>query len=468
MATISSAGIGSGLDVKSIVSQLVAVESRPLTQLQSRGSTLNTKLSNWGTVKSQLAAVQDAAQKLMGLSGWNARTFKSSNEDTLTGTATEGAVAGSYQVSVDTLAKAQSARSSTITAGSTLGEGGLLVSIGKWEGDGSFSSSSNVVPIEIAGSDTLADIARKINGAGAGITASVVTSNGQDQLMMRSASTGADMGFKIETYGDAGLNALSYPGDGSGMTLNQPGSDAQVTIDGGLTITSSSNTLSNVMPGLTLDLKQTTTNPITVDVAADSSVVKKSVNDFVAAFNTAINNLSNATKYDAGSKTAGPLQGDSTAVGLLNTLKNMVMTNGPSGTSFTRLSDVGLELQRDGTLKVNDSKLTAAVAKPDELKTFFSASSDNVTSTGMARRFYDYTFGVNSSGGVLTGRNKALQDAISRNNNDIEKMQTRISRTEERLYKTYSALDTKMSTLNSMSNYVAQQITAWSNASKNN
>lgn len=465
MATISSAGIGSGLDVKSIVSQQVQAESKPLTQLQTRGSTLNTKLSNWGTVKSQLAAVQDAAQKLMGVSGWNARSFKSGNEDTLTGSATEGAATGSYQVTVDSLAKAQSARSAAVTAGSTLGEGGLLISIGQWDA-GSFSSSSSVIPVDIAASDTMADIARKINGAGAGVTASVVTSNGQDQLMMRSASTGASMGFQIETYGDAALNALSYPGDGSsGMTLNQAGTDAQVTIDGGMTLTSSTNTLSNVLSGLTLDLKQTGTT--TVDVVSDTNVVKESVDNFVKAFNTAITNLTTATKYDAGSKTAGPLQGDATAVGLLNTLKNMVMTSGPTGTSFSRLSDVGLKMQRDGTLTVNSSKLTSALAKPDELKTFFAASSDTVTETGMARRFYDYTFNVNSSGGVLTGRNKALQEAISRNNTDIEKMEARISRTEERLYKTYSALDTKMSSLNSMSTYVAQQISAWSNASKN-
>lgn len=465
MATISSAGIGSGLDVKSIVSQLVQAESKPLTQLQTRGSTLNTKLSNWGTVKSQLAAVQDAAQKLMGVSGWNARSFKSGNEDTLTGTASEGAATGSYQIEVNSLAKAQSARSAAVTAGSTLGEGGLLISIGQWDA-GNFSSSSSVIPVDIAASDTMADIARKINGAGAGVTASVVTSNGQDQLMMRSASTGASMGFQVETYGDAALNALSYPGDGSsGMTLNQAGTDAKITVDGDMTLTSSTNTLSNVLSGLTLDLKQTGTT--TVDVASDTNVVKESVDNFVKAFNTAITNLTTATKYDAGSKTAGPLQGDATAVGLLNTLKNMVMTNGPTGTSFNRLSDVGLEMQRDGTLKVNPGKLTAALAKPDELKTFFSASSDAVTETGMARRFYDYTFNINSTDGVLTGRNKALQAAISRNNTDIEKMEARISRTEERLYKTYSALDTKMSTLNSMSTYVAQQISAWSNASKN-
>lgn len=465
MAGISSTGIGSGLDVQSIVSQQVALESKPLEKLQSKNTSLNSEISTWGGIKSDLSALQDASQKLMDQSSWNTRSFKSGNEDTLTGTASEGAATGSYQIKVDSLAKAQSARSAAVTAGSTLGEGGLLISIGQWDA-GNFSSSSSVIPVDIAASDTMADIARKINGAGAGVTASVVTSNGQDQLMMRSASTGASMGFQVETYGDAALNALSYPGDGSsGMTLNQAGTDAQITVDGGMTVTSSSNTLSNVISGLTLDLKQTGTT--TVDITSDTSVVKKSVDDFVSAFNTAITNLTTATKYDAGSKTAGPLQGDATAVGLLNTLKNMVMTNGPTGTSFNRLSDVGLKMQRDGTLKVNSSKLTAALAKPDELKTFFSASSDTVTETGMARRFYDYTFNVNSTDGVLTGRNKALQAAISRNNTDIEKMEARISRTEERLYKTYSALDTKMSTLNSMSNYVAQQTNAWSNASKN-
>ena len=465
MAGISSTGIGSGLDVQSIVSQQVALESKPLEKLQSKNTSLNSEISTWGGIKSQLSALQDASQKLMDLSSWNTRALKSSNDDAVTGTAAKGAATGSYQVKVDSLAKAQSARSTAVTAGSTLGEGGLLISIGQWDA-GNFSSSSSVIPVDIAASDTMADIARKINGAGAGVTASVVTSNGQDQLMMRSASTGASMGFQVETYGDAALNALSYPGDGSGgMTLNQAGTDAQVTIDGGMTLTSSSNTLSNVLSGLTLDLKQTGTT--TVDVASDTSVVKKSVDDFVSAFNTAITNLTTATKYDAGSKTAGPLQGDATAVGLLNTLKNMVMTNGPTGTSFNRLSDVGLEMQRDGTLKVNPGKLTAALAKPDELKTFFAASSDTVTETGMARRFYDYTFNINSSGGVLTERNKALQEAISRNNTDIDKMEARISRTEERLYKTYSALDTKMSTLNSMSTYVEQQISAWSNASKN-
>ncbi len=465
MAGISSPGIGSGLDVNKIVSEQVALESKPLEKLESKKTSLNSEISTWGGIKSDLSALQDASQKLMDLSSWNTRALKSSNDNAVTGTASEGAATGSYQVTVNSLAKAQSARSAAVTAGSTLGEGGLLISIGQWDA-GNFSSSSSVIPVDIAASDTMADIARKINGAGAGVTASVVTSNGQDQLMMRSASTGASMGFQVETYGDAALNALSYPGDGSsGMTLNQAGSDAEVKIDDGMTVTSSSNTLSNVIPGLTLDLKQTGTT--TVNITSDTSVVKKSVDDFVSAFNTAITNLTTATKYDAGSKTAGPLQGDATAVGLLNTLKNMVMTNGPTGTSFNRLSDVGLEMQRDGTLKVNPGKLTAALAKPDELKTFFAASSDTVTETGMARRFYDYTFNINSTDGVLTGRTKALQEAISRNNTDIEKMEARISRTEERLYKTYSALDTKMSTLNSMSTYVAQQISAWSNASKN-
>lgn len=470
MAGISSTGIGSGLDVQSIVSQLVALESKPLEKLQSRNTSLNSEISTWGGIKSQLSALQDASQKLMGLSSWNTRALKSSNDDAVTGTAAEGATVGSFAIEVTRLAQAQSTRmASSIPATDTFSAGRLDISLG----DG--SSFGSAISVDISDGDSLSAIASKINGtANAGVTATVIKTGAGEQLVMRSNSTGVAMGFKVEAFdgggaaitNGTGLGALAY-NDGvstGGMTLTQAGMDATATIEG-IAVTSASNTLTDAVPGLTLNLQQVGTS--TVTVSNDTKPAKDAIDGFVKAYNTIVSNLSNLTKYDAGTKTAGPLQGDSTAVGLLNTLTNMVGATGPAGTSFNRLSDVGLEMQRDGTLTVNSSKLTTALAKPDELKTFFSASSDTVTETGMARRFYDYTFNVNSSGGVLTGRNKALQEAISRNNTDIDKMEARISRTEERLYKTYSALDTKMSTLNSMSTYVAQQISAWSNASKN-
>lgn len=470
MAGISSPGIGSGLDVQKIVSQQVALESKPLEKLESKDTSLKSEISTWGGIKSQLSALQDASQKLMDLSSWNTRALKSSNDDAVTGTAAEGATVGSFAIEVTRLAQAQSTRmASAIPATDTFSAGRLDISLG----DG--SSFGSAISVDISDGDSLSAIASKINGtANVGVTATVVKTGAGEQLVMRSNSTGAAMGFKVQAFdgGGAGitdgtgLGQLAY-NDGStgGMALTQAGLDATATIEG-IAITSASNTLTDAVPGLTLNLQQLGTS--TVTVSNDTKPAKDAIDGFVKAYNTIVSNLSNLTRYDAGTKTAGSLQGDATAVGLLNTLKNMVGATGPAGTSYNRLSDVGLELQRDGTLTTNTTKLTAALANPADLKTFFSDVGTTNTDTGMARRFYDYTFGATGTGGVVSSRNNALQQTIERNKSDMDRMQARINKTEERLYKTYSALDGKMASLNAMNSYVTQQISAWSNMNKSN
>lgn len=472
MAGISSTGIGSGLDVQSIVSQLVALESKPLEKLQSRNTSLNSEISTWGGIKSQLSALQDASQKLMGLSSWNTRALKSSNDDAVTGTATEGATVGSFAVNVTQLAQAQSTKmANAVSTGTTFSAGKLDISIGNW-GTNSFGSA---VSVDISDGDTLSGIASKINNtANVGVTATVVKTGAGEQLVMRSNSTGESMGFKVQAFDGGGaaitdgtgLGALAYDGTSTGgMSLSQSGMDATATVEG-IAITSASNTLTDTVPGLTLNLQQVGTS--TVTVSNDTKPAKDAIDGFVKAYNTIVSNLNSLTKYDSSSKTAGALQGDGTAVGLLNTLKNMVGATGPTGTSYSRMSDVGLELQRDGTLTTNTTKLTAALANPADLKTFFSDVGTTNTDTGMARRFYDYTFGATGTGGVVSSRNNALQQTIERNKSDMDRMQARINKTEERLYKTYSALDGKMASLNAMNSYVTQQISAWSNMNKSN
>lgn len=470
MAGISSTGIGSGLDVQKIVSQQVALESKPLEKLESKDTSLKSEISTWGGIQSQLSALEDASQKLMDLSSWNTRALKSSNDDAVTGTAAEGATVGSFAIEVTRLAQAQSTRmASSIPATDTFSAGRLDISLG----DG--SSFGSAISVDISDGDSLSAIASKINGAAnVGVTATVVKTGAGEQLVMRSNSTGAAMGFKVQAFDGGGtaitdgtgLGQLAY-NDGStgGMALTQAGLDATATIEG-IAITSASNTLTDAVPGLTLNLQQLGTS--TVTVSNDTKPAKDAIDGFVKAYNTIVSNLSNLTRYDAGTKTAGPLQGDATAVGLLNTLTNMVGATGPAGTSYNRLSDVGLELQRDGTLTTNTTKLTAALANPADLKTFFSDVGTTNTDTGMARRFYDYTFGATGTGGVVTSRSNALQQAVSRNQTDMERMQARINKTEERLYKTYSALDGKMASLNAMNSYVTQQISAWSNMNKSN
>jgi len=150
-------------------------------------------------------------------------------------------------------------------------------------------------------------------------------------------------------------------------------------------------------------------------------------------------------------------------VGILTTLSRMVGAVGPSGTSFSRLSDVGIQIQPNGTLSINDTKLTAALANPSALQTFFGANSATPTATGMARRFYNFAFGANAADGNITTIRNSLQSQITQTNSDISNMNSRLSAYQTRLYAQYTALDTQMAGLNSMSSYISQQITSWNN-----
>lgn len=470
---ISSAGVGSGLDVSSIVTQQMKIEKQPLTQLQTKATSLQSKLSAYGTVKSALSTFQDAAKALLDTSGWQAKTFTSNNTSAITGSATTSALATSFSVQVDTLAKAQSVRSSAVTAGSAIGADGRLdIELGTWSGTSFAAGSGGTVSVSISATDKLSDIASKINSANAGVNAVVVSSSSGDQLLIRGKDTGAASGFRIRSYdgssaeitdGTTGVGKLAYNHNGTafyGQTQTQAAVDASIQIDG-ITVTSATNTVSNAVPGVTLNLLTTTSSATTVSIADDTKAIKTRINTFQSAYNSLNATLKDLTKYDATTKVAGTLQGDNTAVGLQNAIRSMLGSSGPAGTSFNRLSDIGLEIQRDGSMTVNSTKLDAALKKTDDLNTFFTASTGDSATDGMARRlntFIQQALGVD---GNVQGRSKALQDAISRNNKDQDKLNTRLTQRQAALYAQFNALDTKMGTLSSLNSFVTQQIAQW-------
>ena len=176
------------------------------------------------------------------------------------------------------------------------------------------------------------------------------------------------------------------------------------------------------------------------------------------------NALAEMTKYDAATKTGGTLQGDSTALGLQAALRRMVGGSGPAGTAVGRLSDLGVEFQKDGSLKVDATKLDAALAKPDDVRTFFMADGGTNGSDGLALRLKDFAAGLLNSSGTLSTRSSALKSASERNTKEQERISDRISRTQARLEAQYSRLDASMGKLTALSNYVNQQVTQWNNS----
>lgn len=474
MPTLSSAGIGSGLDVEGIIKGLVGVERQPITKLQELAKSYQTKLSAVGQLQGQLSTLRDAARKLTDASTWKAVSATSSDVTALGVAAGPGAIASSYQVHVTRLASAQQLASSNFPAGSTssVGSGTLTIELGSWNADQSaFSAKAGATPVTVTispGENSLESIRDKINAAGSAVIASIVTDANGARLTLRSRETGADNGFRIGAADDdgsdddaAGLSALAYdPAAGvASLALNQPAANAELTING-LALSSKSNTLDNALDGLSLQLRKTTAAPVDVSVASDTETLKKAVSGFAEAYNGLVSQLRTQTRYDEGSKTAGALQGDSVMTGLLGRLRGLAGASSSGSATLQRLADIGLEPQRDGTLKVSDSKLTAALANPDEVRKLF-ATVDNGTPTasGIAVQLRGYADALLGSDGAIDAKQDSLNARLRANQDQQERLEDRVAATEKRLRAQYTALDQRMGSLNGLSSYVGQQMT---------
>lgn len=468
MTTISAPGIASGLDIKSIVSQLVALEKAPLKQLQTQASSFQTRLSTFGTIKSQVAALGDAAAKLSTSGGWNAVTASSSNASAIGVTAAAGAPATSVTMQVSNLAKAQSTASSAVAAGTAMGTGSLTIELGAWDGSTFNAGSTSAVTIDIlAGEDSLSAIAAKINESDAGVSATVLKDASGERLLMRSKETGEENGFRISVADndgtdtdDSGLSRLAFDlGNPNSMTRSQAGENAVATINN-VTITSPSNRLDDTLQGLTIQLSQVTTAAVEIDVQADSEVFRQNIQGFVDAYNTLNTTLANATRYDPSTKTAGALQGDATAVGLQNALRSM-MRSVSDAAPYARLSDVGIELKTGGKLEIDSSKLDAAMGNLDGLKALFTAAGTGPTDSGFGLKIKTFADGLNAADGLVNNKTSAIQASIQRNEREQGRVNERAARSELRLLAQYNAMDAAVGKLNGLSAFVSQQITLW-------
>lgn len=632
MASISSTGIGSGLDVTSIISQLVALEKQPLKSLGLKATAVNAQVSALGDIKSQFSGLTDVATRLSTATAWAARNASSSNSSAATIAVTNAAAATSFTLDVDALAKKQSASSPALAAGGLVGAGTMTFRLGNWtaptgstgdagadntaaatlagtaatalatanstaqtaaddlliatnadtaltaayptagtpEGDyaalyktwvsaigandhltpalataeanaklavdnayglltggqqgtvdalatravattastskgtavaaatastnaaaavtaarPSFTAASGSadVSVTVLATDTVATLATKINAANAGVVATTFFDGTNDRLLLSSKDTGAAAGFRVQVSdtGDSnnldnlGLSRFAYDpqtsayGMGSSGISAQYGSDAKARING-LAVTSKSNTLTGNLPGVTIELKATTTtgygtvteakSPVSMSISEDVTLAVKNVNDFVTAYNTLNKTLADLTKYDAGTKTASLFQADSSILGLQSVLRNMLGSIS-TGSAYSRLSDVGMERQLDGSLKMNTSKLSTAANNGTELQKLFTTDNSNTLTNGFAMKFAALGAGLLASGGAVTNKSKALSDALVRNAKDQTKVNDHATAVEARLRKTYSALDTKMASLTALNSYVAQQVTTW-------
>ncbi len=478
MATISSVGIGSGLDANGIIAKLVALEKQPLTALATRATNIQSQISAFGQIQSQFSALADVASRISDATTWSARSASSSNTNAATITAARSANATSFTLDIDALALRQSISSPPLTAGAAVGAGTLSLQLGTWASVGtSFTpaSGSAAVVIAVGAADTVADIANKINAAGAGVVATTFNDGMQDRLLLQSKGTGEAAGFRVQSA-DAALAPLIFdpqnsPGVGmasTGISI-QYGQNAKARING-LQVTSATNTLSGNIPGVTINLLSTTTtgygtvgevkSPATMSISEDVTPSVKNVQDFVVAYNTLNQSLTDLTRYDASTKSAGLFQGDSTVVGMQNVLRSMI-GSASLGLTSQRLSDVGIQSLRDGSLAINTSKLSTAANNGTSLQQLFTTNNGNPLTNGFALKFKTLAQGVLATGGSVTNEASALKRLLAQNASAQTKVNDRAAVIEIRLKAQYSALDAQMGSLNALSAYVTQQVTLW-------
>ena len=472
VGSISSAGIGSGLDVTSLVGRLMEVERLPLIALQTQASTYNSKLSTLGRLQSNYGALRDKANALVSTTLWSGTTASASDDSAIKVSTASTAAAGNYSIGVQKLAIGQSVTGTALASANTrVGTGTLTIELGHY-GSGvpaaDFTANPEAATLAVAVGETdatLAGLRDKINSANASVVASIVTDSSGARLSLRSRSTGAENAFRIsaiETVDDGdtatGLSALAFDATqaSSPMQRTAVAGNAELTVNG-LAITSASNTLNNVVDGLTMTLQKTTTDPVQVNVKADNAAVKTAITDFVAAFNTLAGYIHAQTAFNSDNNTGGSLQGDQSTLGMQSQLRAVLNNSSTASSVWGRLSDIGIGLKADGTLDISATKLDNALENPTELRKLISADGSGDGNSGIVRRFKrlaDDTLGAN---GALDARTTGLRSSVSRNSKSQEKAQKRLDQTESRLRRQYTSLDTTMARLTATSTYVRQQ-----------
>ena len=385
---ISSAGIGSGLDVSSIVSQLMALERRPLTTLDTKEAKLQSQLTAYGSLKGALSSFQSAVAALANPAKFSAVTASLADTTAATVSASSAATAGSYAVEVQTLAQAHKLKSGTFaTTATTVGSGTLTIQFGTYSG-GVFTlnpdKAAGTITIDSSKS-SLAGVRDAINAANIGVSASIVNDGTGNRLVVASKDSGVANALKITVADDdlantdnSGLSQLVHDaatGGTTNLTQTVAAQNAALVIDG-IGISKASNTVTDAIEGVTLNLlKANTPGTTTLNVTRDNAGIQGAVQSFVKTYNDLNKTITDLSKYDAANKRASTLTGDATIRSLQSQLRGLFNTSlSSAGGGLNTLSDIGIAFQKDGTLKLDASKLNTVLAdSTKDVSTLFAA-----------------------------------------------------------------------------------------------
>lgn len=448
MAGLSSPGVGSGLDINTLISRLMMAEQQPLLALQKKEAGFQAKISALGSLKSSLSSLQTSAENMMPATGSTANdkytTTKASLGDSslVNVTATNSAAAGTHTFSDVTLASAQRLSKTGMTIPADAGT--LSITVG----------AGSSIDVSINAGATLANIRDAINASGAEVSASILNDGNSDFLVLNAKNTGA--ANTITVAGSAGFEAFDYAEGGAnawGQTL--AAADASVKIDG-IVVSSPSNTITTAVEGVTLNLVKAGTASTTLTLSKEHSNVTSSVNGFIKAFNDAANTIKSLGNYNAETKKASTLTGDSALRAVDSQLHALLFSpSGSTGSNMQRLSDLGISLQLDGTLKLDATKLSSAIDRD------FEGVANLMSNVGT--RFKDTVTGMVGDSGIVSSRIDGAKSSATELTKRQEAMQLRLEKVESNYRRQFNALDSQLANMQSLSSQLSGQLSSLAN-----
>lgn len=435
MSTVSFTGVASGTDWSTLISQLVTAEKIPATTLTSHKTDAQAQSTVVGSLVSALQGMATQAQNytISSSSIWSNST-SSSDATRVVATSNGSAATGSYSVKVNALAQGETRLGKAYLSNTAGAAGAGTIKIGV--GTGTQAS------VDYAATDTLADIAARINNNVPGVTAAAIYDGTMYHLTLTGTATGK-------------ANTLNVTDTGTGLGLDpasvvQPATDASVTMNG-ITATTSSNQIADLIPGVTLNLQSTTPpggSATLISIARDSGAVATKIQDLVTAYNKVASLVHTQNTYDGTTKGQDTLFGDPILSSLQREMGNTMSNSYAHGTGTATVSarDLGITMNADGTLSLNQDTLKAKITSDP------TAVQDLLTGpNGLAKSLASLSDRYALTNGPLLMRQQMLSDSMKRYDKQITEINDRATALETRLKAQFAALDALMAQFNASS-----------------
>ena len=455
MADIGLDGLASGMNTEDIINKLVQIERKPIINMQREKIGLEESKSAWRDVNSRLDNLGSKLTQLKLSSTFNSNSTTSNNKDVATATATSDASTGEYQINVNQLAQ-----TNRLGATTKISDNNIALSdpenLGtNVEGDIGINGTTITVDVD----ETLSSLNTKINEADAGVSSTIIDGN----LVIEGNETGAANTISLTDNANNLLDNLGLNGDLNDInndSVLQVAQDAKVEINGIKNITSSNNTFSEAVEEVTFNVSET--GSATISVSQDTEKATSAVQEFVDQYNSVMDFVNTKLDYDPEEDKAGTLQGDGTLMRLQMKLRSMVTDRVTESGSYNQLTSIGVEIDREGVMSFDSSKLTESLEKaPGKVMNLFNAEKEEDGFDGVATRMDQYVDQlIQSNTGTIPRKLDFYDTRMENIDEDIADQERRLEATRQRYQEQFTAMETAMAEMQQQQSWMQQQLSS--------